>query len=67
MGNIKRINMENITEEIVEFMREKLIADGKSGRFFADTHNLVQYMEAEEIIETYQHHYPHNRVVLVEI
>ena len=59
--------MENITEEIVEFMREKLIRDGKSGGAFASTRNLVQYMEAEEIVETYKRHYPNERVVTFAI
>ena len=35
------------------FNRAKLILDGHSGRFFGDTKNLIQYMEAEEIIEIY--------------
>ena len=59
--------MENITDEIVEFMREKLIREGKSGGVFASTRNLVQYMEAEEIVKTYKHYYPNERVVTLAI
>jgi len=48
----------NVTEEIIEKMKEKLIADGFSGRFLGDAKNPVQYMEAEEVIETFNKCYP---------
>jgi len=50
--------MDNITEETIEKMKEKLIVDGFQGRFLGDIKNLVQYMEAEETIETFNKCYP---------
>jgi len=45
-------------ETLVEMMRTELINRGHQNGAFGSTKNLVSYMEAEEIMETFNKLYP---------